>query len=146
MARSRLVDNGEITTPQYFECRFTNYDGEGRYIVFKNLAASKRDPYSTNYLDDVKLDYVDEESCVKPIAYEEDFEGYTLSTGTMGVEPDCWEVITPESELSPSTCPHLSCTTIRPSPTVVIIRCVCATAACMRCRSLSCRRVRASVI
>ena len=70
-----LVDNGEITTPQYFECRFTNYDGEGRYIVFKNLAASKRDPYSTNYLDDVKLDYVDEESCVKPIAYEEDFEG-----------------------------------------------------------------------
>ena len=102
-----LVDNGEITTPQYFECRFTNYDGEGRYIVFKNLAASKRDPYSTNYLDDVKLDYVDEESCVKPIAYEEDFEGYTLSTGTMGVEPDCWEVITPESELSPSTCPQL---------------------------------------
>ena len=102
-----LVDNGEITTPQYFECRFTNYDGEGRYIVFKNLAGSKKDPYSTNYLDDVKLTYVEEESCVKPLAYEENFDDYTLSTGTMGVEPDCWEVITPESELSPSTCPQL---------------------------------------
>ena len=87
----------------------SEYDGDGRRIAFRNvLSGSLGYDYSINYIDDVML-FVETASCeIDTLPYRNGFEGYTnVTVAAMGVEPDCWEVITPESELSPSTCPQL---------------------------------------
>ena len=91
----------------YFECNFSSVNdltGEGRYIVFKNVGGSDGDLYSNNYLDDITLTYVDNESenCQITETYVENFEDYMV-----GTEPTCWEVITEYAPLESSTRPQV---------------------------------------
>ena len=100
------VDNSDKNV-DYFECDFSSVNdltGPGRYIVFKNVGGSEGDLYSNNYLDDITLTYVDAggQECLLDQNYTETFESYTL-----GTEPDCWEVITPDVALDPSTRPQV---------------------------------------
>jgi hypothetical protein len=92
-----------------FELDFSRYQGEGRYIAFKNLGGSSSNPYCTQYLDDIVLTYnaAPAECGISELYYEEDFEGYTINPGATGVEPDCWEVIDEISALDFSTKPQL---------------------------------------
>ena len=95
----------------YFECGFNNYQGEGRYIAFRNVGGSDTDPYCSNYLDDITLTYVDaDEPCEISIPYEEDFEGYEAEVqvgGGTGVEPRCWEIVAEEANIDSYTKPQL---------------------------------------
>ena len=94
----------------YFECGFNNYDGDGRYIAFRNVGGSETDPYCSNYLDDITLtySYTEEGGCDMTIPYVEDFEGLVpenlagLEGGT-GVEPPCWELITEDANINSYT-------------------------------------------
>ena len=102
------IDN-ESTNMEHFELDFSRYQGEGRYIAFKNLGGSSSNPYCTQYLDDIVLTYnAAPEACgISSLAYDEGFEGYTINPGATGVEPDCWEVIDEISALDFSTKPQL---------------------------------------
>ena len=105
-----LVDiDNESTDMEQFELDFSSYQGEGRYIAFKNVGGSSRNPYCTQYLDDIVLTYnAAPEACgISSLAYDEGFEGYTINPGATGVEPDCWEVIDEISALDFSTKPQL---------------------------------------
>ena len=105
-----LVDiDNESTDMEHIELDFSRYQGEGRYIAFKNLGGSSRNPYCTQYLDDIVLTYnaAPAECGISELYYEEDFEGYTINPGATGVEPDCWEVIDEISALDFSTKPQL---------------------------------------
>ena len=103
-----MVDN-ETTDMEYFECDFSRYTGTGRYIAFKNVGGSSSNPYCSNYLDNITLTYNPVVTCgiEIPADYQEGFEGYATNLGATGVEPDCWEVITPESNLDFSTRPQV---------------------------------------
>ena len=99
--------NNASTSMEEFVCNFSSYNGEGRYIAFKNVGGSKVDPYCSNYLDDIVLTYIDAESCKIPVPYSQDFESFTTSGGASGVEPDCWEVISEDVSLDATTRPQV---------------------------------------
>ncbi len=106
------VVNNPDKTKTYFDCGFEavkDLVGEGRRIAFKNFGSSENDPYAVNYLDDITLTYVDEEplSCLVSPGTTITFEGLTNMSGATGVEPKCWEVITPDVELTSTTKPQL---------------------------------------
>ena len=106
------VVNNPDKTKTYFDCRFESVSdlvGEGRRIAFKNIGSNENDPYSVNYLDDITLTYVGEEplSCLVSPGTVIDFEGMTNMSGATGVEPKCWEVITPDVTLTSTTKPQL---------------------------------------
>ena len=100
-----LINNPDNSNT-YFECGFSSVRdlvGEGRYIAFKNVGSSENDPYCVNYIDDVTLTYVSEESCfIDNPPYEQDFEGFMV-----GMEPECWEVITEDVALESTTRPQV---------------------------------------
>ena len=99
----------------YFECGFNNYQGEGRYIAFRNVGGSDTDPYCSNYLDDITLTYVDAElPCAQALPYEEDFESvegveqFEIQVGGgTGVEPRCWEIVTEDVDMDSYTKPQI---------------------------------------
>jgi hypothetical protein len=106
------VVNNPDKTKTYFECGFESVKeliGEGRRIAFKNFGSNENDPYAVNYLDDITLTYVDVDSlnCLVSPGTVIDFEGMTTLSGATGVEPKCWEVITPDVELTSTTKPQL---------------------------------------
>ena len=100
--------NNSDKNMNYFECNFSSVKGlvgEGRYIVFKNVGGSEGDLYSNNYLDNIMLLYVDEEEqgCLLAPDYTEGFEYVGV-----GMEPDCWEVITEDVRLESGTRPQVN--------------------------------------
>ena len=102
-----VVDN-QSTNMEKFECDFSRYEGNGRYIAFKNVGGSSSNPHCSNYLDSIKLTYNTAQACSIDIEdYNEGFEGYTTNPGASGVEPYCWEVIKEERSLSISTKPQI---------------------------------------
>jgi major membrane immunogen (membrane-anchored lipoprotein) len=107
------VVNNPDKTKTYFECGFEavkDLAGEGRRIAFKNFGSNENDPYAVNYLDDIKLTYVDVENCLLSPDTIITFEGLTTLSGATGVEPTCWEVIPQEEvqvELTSTTKPQL---------------------------------------
>ena len=101
------VVNNSDKNVDYFECNFSSVKGltgEGRYIVFKNVGGTEGDLYCNNYLDDITLTYIDvnDLECEIYPEYTEDFERYDV-----GVEPDCWEVITQDVALGSATRPQV---------------------------------------
>ena len=95
------VDNGTSTAVEYIELDFANYQGEGRYIAFKNVRPTAtefdgdwNDIHSVNYIDDIKLSLREEGDCVTGLPYEQNFDGVTLSTNALtGAMPECWEMV-----------------------------------------------------
>ena len=102
-----MVDNAS-TNMEKFECDFSRYTGTGRYIAFKNVGGSKRNPYCSNYLDNITLTYGEAKDCgIDSLPYSETFEGYVTNVGATGVEPDCWDMIAEESDIDFSTKPQI---------------------------------------
>ena len=95
------VDNGESTGVEYIEVSFANYQGEGRYIAFKNVRPTATefdgnwaDIHSVNYIDNLTLSLRNEGECVVGLPYVMSFEEVTPSTNTLtGAMPDCWEMV-----------------------------------------------------
>ena len=96
-----FVDNGESTNMEYFEFNFANYQGEGRYIAFKNVRPSGtsfdgqwHDVHSVNYIDDITLTYMEDNDCVLSLPFTETFEEITgVTTKLTGANPDCWGMV-----------------------------------------------------
>ena len=86
--------------------KFSGYTGSGKRIAFRNTVKSGSTlAYSTNYIDDIVLDYTCD---IVELPYTEDFDSYTTVTATeTGVEPDCWEVVTEDVALTNATKPQL---------------------------------------
>ncbi|MCR4827178.1 MAG: InlB B-repeat-containing protein [Bacteroidales bacterium] len=95
------VDNGTSTGVEYVEVNFANYQGEGRYIAFKNVRPTAttfdgdwNDIHSVNYIDDIKLSLKEEGDCVIGLPYPMDFDDVTPSTNALtGAMPECWEMV-----------------------------------------------------
>ena len=106
-----VANNGTSTDVEYFECNFSNYQGTGRYIAFKNVItdASSTDIHSTNYIDDLTLTLYEPATCgTISLGYEEDFENVTtLTTAATGVAPECWDVVQEDVELTDATAPQV---------------------------------------
>jgi hypothetical protein len=87
---------------------FTGYTDGGHRIAFRNtLVKGSNLDYSYNYIDDIEISYVN--SCeIAVLPYPENFDTYTTTTATeTGVQPDCWEVIPEDVELTEATMPQL---------------------------------------
>ena len=104
------VDNGASTASEYFEFNFANYEGEGRYIAFKNVRPSTTafdgewaDIHSVHYIDDITLSLMGEEPvCVEEVPYTMNFDAVTTSTNQMtGTTPQCWELVQKDVEDMP---------------------------------------------
>ena len=104
------VDNGTSLNMEYFECNFANYEGEGRYIAFKNVRPSASsfdgiwgDVHSVNYIDDITLSLMEEvPACVVEVPYTNNFDNVTTSTNLMtGATPECWELVQRDVEEMP---------------------------------------------
>ena len=108
-----VANNGSSTDVEYFECNFANYEGTGRYIAFKNAItdATSTDVHSTNYIDDLRLTLYEETTCAPvTLEYAENFENVTtLTTAATGVAPECWEVVSAETDMTSSTEPQVYC-------------------------------------
>ena len=95
------VDNGTSTGVEYVEVNFANYQGEGRYIAFKNVRPTATefdgnwgDIHSVNYIDNLTLSLKEEGDCVVGLPYEMNFEEVTHSTNALtGAMPECWEMV-----------------------------------------------------
>ena len=105
-----MVDN-ESTDMEEFVFDFSTYTGEGRYIAFKNVGGSSRNPYCSNYIDDIVLSYIPENEVIycgiDGLPWEETFDEFVVNAGTSGVEPNCWEVVGDRSNLDLSTKPQI---------------------------------------
>ena len=103
------VDNGVSTYVKYFEFDFSNYQGEGRYIAFKNVRPTAssydgdwNDVHSVNYIDDITLTLMEPGDCTLDIPYAENFDGMTSVTNKLtGATPECWEVVARDVENIP---------------------------------------------
>ena len=112
------VDNGSSTGVKYFEFDFSKYDGQGRYIAFKNVRRTNNeldghftDLHSVNYIDDITLTLMPETDCTIELAdlpYTENFDAITSSTNTeTGATPVCWEVVKEDAAMSLVTAPQV---------------------------------------
>ena len=95
------VDNGTSLNMKYFECDFSNYQGNGRYIAFKNVRPSGTtfdgewgDVHSVNYIDDITLTLRGEFDCSIALPYSQNFDEITTSVNRLtGVHPECWKLV-----------------------------------------------------
>ena len=98
--------NNASTEIENVKVKFSDYTGNGRRIAFRNtLPSSSTLAYSTNYIDDIVLDYTCD---INELPYTEDFDNCTTVTTTeTGVQPNCWEVITEDVALTEATMPQV---------------------------------------
>ena len=86
----------------YREVDFSSYEGNGRYIVFRNTNSAISD-YSVNYIDDITLQR-NTPPCaltVDDLPYTDNFDTYTTSTtAKTGVEPSCWTLAIQEVSMT----------------------------------------------
>ena len=112
------MDNGSSTGVKYFEFDFSKYEGEGRYIAFKNVRRTNNeldghftDLHSVNYIDDITLTLMPETDCTIELAdlpYTENFDAITSSTNTeTGATPVCWKVVKEDAAMSLVTAPQV---------------------------------------
>ena len=107
--------NNSTTDITYFTCDFSGYEGNGRRIAFRNtLNGGANYNYSYNYIDDIALSVIEPSTnCdgrISTLPYEENFDSYTLvTTASTGVEPDCWDLVREDVELTDATRPQLYC-------------------------------------
>ena len=102
------VDNGASLNMEYFEFNFANYDGEGRYIAFKNVRPSASsfdgawgDVHSVNYIDDITISLMEGGDCVIA-GLEQDFEDVTnVTTKLTGAMPECWALVQRDVDVMP---------------------------------------------
>ena len=87
--------NNSGTGVEFVECDFSNYNGNGRRIAFRNVLGDGANyNYSYNYIDDITLTEIPEQVCGITLPYSENFDSYTTSTTTTtGAEPECWELV-----------------------------------------------------
>ena len=116
-----FVDNGTSTNVEFFEFNFANYQGEGRYIAFKNVRPSAtsfdgqwNDVHSVNYIDDIELSLIEQGNCVFDFNDEEifvqTFETVTRVTNKLtGVMPDCWELVQQDVTMPFDKMPQVYC-------------------------------------
>ena len=99
--------NNSGTGVEYVTCDFSNYNGNGRRIAFRNvLGGGATYNYSYNYIDDIVLTEIEE--CAVTLPYTETFESYTESTtASTGVEPDCWELVREDVAMTETSRPQL---------------------------------------
>ena len=92
-----LCDN-ETTEIIGFKCNFASYTAPSDYtgpfyIAFRNIGTSATDPHSVNYLDEVKLSYVEEATvptcAITELDHSEDFEEVEIADDGRLVPP-CW--------------------------------------------------------
>ena len=104
------VDNGASLNMEYFECNFANYEGEGRYIAFKNVRPSATsydgnwaDLHSVNYIDDITISLMDNGDCFLVLGGDaNDFENETsVTTKLTGAMPECWEFVQSDVDVMP---------------------------------------------
>ena len=87
---------------------FSDYDGNGRRIAFRNsLSSGSSLTYSVNYIDDIVISYAN--SCaITVLSHSENFDGYTnVTVAETGVQPECWEVIPEDVALNGTTKPQV---------------------------------------
>ena len=107
--------NNSTTDITYFTCDFSGYEGNGHRIAFRNtLNGGANYNYSYNYIDDISLSVIEPsigcDGRISMLPYEENFDSYTLvTTASTGVEPDCWELVREDVELTDATRPQLYC-------------------------------------
>ena len=98
--------NNSGTGLEFVECDFSDYNGNGRRIAFRNISGDNTvRNYSYNYIDDINLT----NNC-EPITlpYTEDFDSYTASTtAATGVEPNCWNLVQPDVQMTDANRPQL---------------------------------------
>ena len=85
-------NNSSTSEYVYREVDFSTYEGDGKYIVFRNINTAIGD-YSVNYLDDITLNRATPPCAltVEDLPYTDNFDSYTTSTTPKtGVEPTCW--------------------------------------------------------
>jgi hypothetical protein len=100
--------NNASTGKELVTVDFTDYNGDGHRIAFRNtLAKGSNLDYSYNYIDDIEISYAN--ACeIAVLPYTENFDRYTTSTATeTGVQPDCWEVVTEDVTLTDATKPQV---------------------------------------
>ena len=98
--------NNSGTGLEFVECDFSDYNGNGRRIAFRNISGDNTvRNYSYNYIDDVVLT----DACQGiMLPYTEDFDSYTTSTtAATGVEPTCWELVQPDVQMTDANRPQL---------------------------------------
>ena len=99
--------NNSGTGLEFVECDFSDYNGNGHRIAFRNISGDNTvRNYSYNYIDDIRLTNVCEEGIVFP--YTEDFENRTASTtAATGVEPLCWDLVQEDVTMTDANRPQL---------------------------------------
>ena len=98
--------NNSGTGLEFVECDFSDYNGNGRRIAFRNISGDNiiRN-YSYNYIDDIVLTDVCQGIT---LPYTEDFDSYTTSTtAATGVEPMCWKLVRPDVQMTDANSPQL---------------------------------------
>jgi hypothetical protein len=102
--------NNSGTGVEYVTCDFSGYTGNGGRIAFRNvLGGGANYKYSYNYIDDITLTEIPyQEECGITIPYSEDFDSYTTSTtAATGAEPDCWELVQSEVQMTYANRPQI---------------------------------------
>ena len=99
--------NNSTTGVEYVTCDFSGYTGNGRRIAFRNVLGNGANyAYSYNFLDDIVLTEIPD--CAITLPYSENFDSYTQSTATAtGVEPDCWELVQEDVQMTDANRPQL---------------------------------------
>ena len=101
--------NNSGTSIEFVECDFSSYTGNGKRIAFRNISGDNTvRNYSYNYIDDITLTEIPYTECSITLPYSENFDSYTESTATAtGVEPDCWELVQEDVQMTDANRPQL---------------------------------------
>ena len=88
--------NNTTTGYELVQISFSNYDGAGSRIAFRNVVGNGLNfDYSYNYIDDIYVyeTYTDCEGIT--VNYSENFDSFAADVvaPATGVKPDCWEVV-----------------------------------------------------
>ncbi len=87
----RFFNGGDYTNPVQHSVDFSSYNGNGKYIAFRNVATNS-DVLSINWIDDINITLAPDVICDGiTVPYVENFDNTTSNTGALtGVSPDCW--------------------------------------------------------
>ena len=96
------ANNSSTSEYMYHEVDFSSYEGNGKYIVFRNTNTAISN-YSVNYIDDISLRRITPPCgiSITDLPYTDNFDSYTSSTTAQtGVEPTCWTLALQEVSMT----------------------------------------------
>jgi len=96
------ANNSSTSEYMYHEVDFSSYEGNGKYIVFRNTNTAISN-YSINYIDDISLRRITPPCgiSIADLPYTDNFDSYTSSTtAKTGVEPTCWTLALQEVSMT----------------------------------------------